>query len=76
MEFDAFQNWLQVERERRKTDREREIDKEIAAIYERHRHEIIAECDSLFKELTRIESAKGPLPIWSEGKVFQYVGPT
>lgn len=75
MEHDAWQNYLEVLKEQRKTAREREIEKELAEIAERHRRSLRAECAPLYEELTKIEFAKGPLPMLVDGKVFEYVGP-
>lgn len=75
MEFDEFQNYLEVLKEQRKTPREREIEKQLAEIGMRHRAAIEAECAPILAELTRIEIAKGPLPIMHNGKVFEYTGP-
>lgn len=75
MEFDAIQNYLDNERERRKTDREREIEKELLAIADKHRKALVAESEPLYKELAAIEARKPPMPIVMDGKVFEYVGP-
>jgi len=75
MEHDEFANYLEVLKEQRKTPREREIEKELAQIGMKHKAALQAECAPLLAELTRIEMAKGPLPIMHDGKVFEYVGP-
>lgn len=75
MEFDAFQNYLEVLREQRKTPRERAIEKELAEIGLRHKRAMDAELAPLLDELTKIEIAKPPMPIFVDGKVFEYVGP-
>lgn len=76
MEFDAFQNYIEVLREQRKIDREREIERQLHEITDRHRKEIHAESEPLFKELADIEARKPPLPIQVDGNVYEYVGPT
>ena len=75
MEYDAFQMLLDLERERRKTPREWEIEREMAGIGDRHRRALNAELEPLMKELADIEARKGPLPILVDGSVFEYVGP-
>lgn len=74
MEFDALQNYLDGERERRKTDREREIEKELAAIANKHRREMVDECAPLYAELADIEARKPPMPVVIDGKIFEYTG--
>lgn len=75
MGWDDFQNLVELERERRKTDREREIEREIAAIAAKHKRSLDAELAPLMKELTEIEARKPPLPILHEGNIYQYIGP-
>lgn len=75
MDHDEWMNYLEVLRESRKTPREREIEKEIAEIGERHKRALQAECAPLLDELARIEMTKGPMPILHDGKVFEYAGP-
>lgn len=75
MEFDALQNYLDGERERRKTDREREIEKELATIANKHRRALVDECAPLYEELAQIEARKPPMPVVIDGKVFEYTGP-
>lgn len=75
MEFDAIQNFLNAERERRKTPREREIEKELREIAEKHRRAMVAESEPLFAELAQIEMNKPPMPVVIDGQVYQYVGP-
>lgn len=75
MEFDEFQNYLEVLKEQRKTPREREIEKELVDIGMKYKAAMEAEYAPLLAELTRIEMAKGPLPIMRNGKVFEYAGP-
>lgn len=74
MEFD-FQAYLDGLRESRKTDRERELERELLLIAERHRKAMVAESEPLLKELTEISARKPPLPIMVEGKMYEYVGP-
>lgn len=72
MEFDEFQNYIEVLREQRKTSREREIEKELAEIGMKHKRALEAECEPLLAELTRIELTKDPLPILHEGQMFAF----
>ena len=66
MEFDEIENFLAGERERRKTDREREIEKELLTI---------ADSAPLYDELKQIEMKKPPMPVVIDGKIYEYVGP-
>lgn len=75
MEFDAIQAFLDHEREKRKTPRERELEKELQRIAARHREAMLAESEPLFKELAEIEARKPPMPVVIDGKVYEYVGP-
>lgn len=75
MEFDSVQAFLDNEREKRKTPREREIEKELRAIAEKYRKALVAESEPLFEELAEIEIGKPPMPIVHDGKVYEYVGP-
>lgn len=43
MEFDEVENYLSIERERRKTDRERELERELQKIAAKHRDAMVAE---------------------------------
>lgn len=74
MEFD-FEQYLAGIRESRKTDRERELERELQQIAEKHRRAMVAESEPLFEELRRIEMQKDPLPIMLDGKMYEYVGP-
>jgi hypothetical protein len=76
MEFDEIENFLAGERERRKTDREREIENELNAIAVKHREALVAECEPLYKELARIDACKPPMPIVVDGKIYEYTGPS
>lgn len=75
MELDDFQAYIDRLREARKTARERELDRELQRIAEKHRRALIAESEPIFKELAEIEANKPPLPIMINGKQFEYVGP-
>lgn len=75
MEFDAFQNYLELEREKRKTPRERDIEKLLLEIADKHRRALVAESEPLYKELAEIEARKPPMPIVLDGKIYEYVGP-
>lgn len=75
MEFDEIQNYLDGERERRKTDREREIERELLAIADKYRKLLVADSKPLYDELAAIEARKPPMPIVMDGKIFEYVGP-
>lgn len=74
MDFDELENFLAGERERRKTDREREIEAELLAIADKHRKALVAESEPLYKELAEIEAKKPPMPMVLDGKIFEYVG--
>ncbi len=74
MEHDEWENYLAVLREERKTDREREIEKELLAIADKHRRALVADSEPLYKELADIAARKPPLPIQIDGKVFEYTG--
>jgi hypothetical protein len=76
MEYDDWQMYLDALREQRKTDREREIERELQHVAAKHREALVAESAPLYKELAEIEARKPPLPIQIDGKVFEYVGPT
>lgn len=76
MEFDEIQNYLDAERERRKTDREREIERELLTIADKHRRALVAESAPLYKELADIAAKKPPMPVAVDGKIYEYVGPT
>lgn len=75
MDFDLKQAWIDQQREIRKTPRERDIEREIAQIIQRHREAIVAECAPLHEELAQIEARKPPMPILHDGKIYEYVGP-
>lgn len=75
MEFDAMQAYLDAERERRKTPRERQIERELQQIAAKHREALVAESEPLFEELRQIEMNKPPMPIVVDGKLYEYVGP-
>lgn len=75
MDLDDWQRHLDFLKEQRKTDREREIEKQLIAIAEKHRNALVAESEPLYKELADIEARKPPLPIQIDGRVFEYVGP-
>jgi hypothetical protein len=75
MEHDDWQMYLDVLKEQRKTDREREIERELQQIAAKHRDALVAESEPLYKELAAIEARKPPLPINIDGKIFEYVGP-
>lgn len=75
MERDEVQAYLDAERERRKTDRERELERQLMAIADKHRKALVAESEPIYKELTEIESRKPPMPMVMDGKIFEYVGP-
>lgn len=75
MEYDEMQAFIEAERERRKTPREREIHKELALLGEKHKRALMAESEPLLKELAEIEARKGPMPIIHDGKIYEYVGP-
>lgn len=75
MEHDEIQMFLDAERERRKTPREREIEIELQQIAEKHRKAMVEESEPLFRELSRIEVTKAPMPIVVDGKIYKYVGP-
>jgi hypothetical protein len=68
MEFDEVESFLAMERERRKTVREREIEKELLRIADKHRNALIAESGPLYAELAEIEAKKPPMPIVMDGK--------
>lgn len=75
MEWDAYQNLLDMERERRKTPRERELEKVMAEIGMKHQRALQAELAPFIQELAEIESKKPPLPVLFEGKLFEWRGP-
>lgn len=75
MDFDEVENYLAGERERRKTDRERELERELHALAVQYREALVAASEPLYKELAEIEARKPPMPIVLDGKVFEYVGP-
>lgn len=72
MEYDVAQAFLDAERERRKTPRERQLEGELKEIAERKRRELVAESEPLFKELAQIEANKPPMPIYFEGHIYRY----
>lgn len=74
MEFN-FEDYLAGIRESRKTDRERELERELQNIAAKHRAAMVAESEPLFKELSDIAMTKPPLPVMVDGKVYEYVGP-
>lgn len=67
--------YLANERDRRKTDRERELERELQVIAARHRDAMVAESAPLFRELAEIEARKPPMPVVIDGRVYEYVGP-
>lgn len=75
MEYDEVQAYLDNERERRKTDRERELERELNAIADKHRKALVKESEPIYKELAEIEARKPPMPMVMDGKIFEYVGP-
>lgn len=75
MDFDEIQNFLDCERERRKTARERELERKLIEIAHRHGKAMAAEQAPLYRELTEIETNKPPMPVVIDGKIFAYVGP-
>ncbi len=75
MEFDEIENFLAGERERRKTDREREIEKELLTIADKYRRLLVADSAPLYDELKQIEMNKPPMPVVIDGKIYEYVGP-
>lgn len=74
MESDEFQALIKLERERRKTPREHEIQAELMRIGEKHQAACQAEMAPLLAELTKIEMQKPPLPILHEGQVYRFAG--
>lgn len=75
MEHDEIQMFLDAERERRKTDREREIEKELLIIADKHRRALVAESAPLYDELKEIEMRKPPMPVVIDGRIYEYKGP-
>ncbi len=75
MEFDEVENFLSNVREARKTDRERELEKELLKIADKHRRALVAESAPLYEELAEIEARKPPMPIVMDGNIYEYVGP-
>lgn len=75
MEQDEIQMFLDAERERRKTDREREIEKELHVIADKHRRALVAESAPLYEELKEIEMRKPPMPVVIDGRIYEYKGP-
>lgn len=75
MEYDEIQMFLDAERERRKTPRERELEKQLQKVAEKHRQALVAESEPLLEELRRIELTKAPMPVIIDGKIYEYVGP-
>lgn len=74
MELADFESYIAAERERRKTPRERELERQLQAIAVKHREALVAESEPLFKELAEIEARKAPMPIMIDGKRYEYVG--
>ena len=75
MEFDEIENFLAGERERRKTDREREIEKELLTIADKYRRLLVADSAPLYDELKQTEMNKPPMLVVIDGKIYEYVGP-
>lgn len=76
MNFDEWENYLDMQRELRRTPREREIQKELDEVALKHKRAYEQEIAPLMDEMARLEAAKPPLPIRLEnGMVFEYVGP-
>lgn len=75
MNWNDWESYLEHLKEERKTDREREIDKELLVIADKYRKALVAESAPLYEELAQIEMLKPPLPIQIDGKIFEYVGP-
>ena len=73
--MDPFESYLAMLREQRKTAREREIEKELAEIFMKHKHAMDAEAAPLLAEMTKINALKEPLPVMVDGKVYEYVQP-
>lgn len=76
MDLETFNALVAAERERQKTPRERELDRQIAEIAQKHQRAYWAEIAPLVAELVRINETKPPLPIRLEdGRVMQYDDP-
>ena len=77
MSGDDWNAYLNARREQTKTDREREIEKELAKIALKHQRAYQGEIAPLMEELTKITMNKPPLPVrLDDGRVFEYIGPT
>lgn len=75
MEYDAIQAYLDHQRELRKTDRERDIEKELLVLANKFRRALVDASAPLYAELAEIEARKPPMPVVIDGKVFEYTGP-
>lgn len=76
METDDWQAFLDARREQLKTDREREIERELAAIAAKHQRAYQEEIAPLMQELTEINMNKPPMPVRVGDKIYEYVGPS